>query len=61
MDWLNEYHRKTREVTGQALKEQGKMEALDWLLRETRPLQYMNCVERNPENEYLKKKKLSEN
>ncbi|XP_029212654.2 xaa-Pro aminopeptidase 1-like isoform X1 [Acropora millepora] len=40
VDWLNEYHRKTREVTGKALKEQGKMEALDWLLRETRPLQY---------------------
>ncbi|XP_068699462.1 xaa-Pro aminopeptidase 1-like isoform X1 [Montipora foliosa] len=40
VDWLNEYHRRTREVTGQELKKQGKKEAFEWLWRETEPLQY---------------------
>uniref|UniRef100_A0A3Q3BMN5 X-prolyl aminopeptidase (aminopeptidase P) 1, soluble n=1 Tax=Kryptolebias marmoratus TaxID=37003 RepID=A0A3Q3BMN5_KRYMA len=37
-DWVNEYHRKCREVVGGELERQGRMEALDWLIRETQPI-----------------------
>ncbi|XP_075907440.1 xaa-Pro aminopeptidase 1 isoform X2 [Nelusetta ayraudi] len=38
IDWVNEYHRKCREVVGAELKRQGRKEALDWLSRETQPI-----------------------
>ncbi|XP_073246241.1 xaa-Pro aminopeptidase 1-like [Porites lutea] len=38
VDWLNEYHRKTRQLIGGELRKQGKMAALSWLWRETEPL-----------------------
>lgn len=36
--WLNEFHAKCREVTGEALKAQGKVETYNWLLKETQPI-----------------------
>ena len=40
VDWLNEYHRRTREVTGRELQNRGKKAAFAWLWRETEPLDY---------------------
>uniref|UniRef100_A0A4W6DF69 Xaa-Pro aminopeptidase 1 n=1 Tax=Lates calcarifer TaxID=8187 RepID=A0A4W6DF69_LATCA len=37
-DWVNEYHRKCREVIGAELERQGRKEALEWLIRETQPI-----------------------
>uniref|UniRef100_A0A3Q3IBY6 X-prolyl aminopeptidase (aminopeptidase P) 1, soluble n=1 Tax=Monopterus albus TaxID=43700 RepID=A0A3Q3IBY6_MONAL len=37
-DWVNEYHRKCREVVGAELERQGRKEALEWLIRETQPV-----------------------
>ncbi|XP_043970458.1 xaa-Pro aminopeptidase 1 isoform X1 [Gambusia affinis] len=37
-DWVNEYHRRCREVVGAELERQGRMEALQWLVRETQPV-----------------------
>lgn len=37
-DWVNEYHRKCREVVGAELERQGRKEALEWLVRETEPI-----------------------
>uniref|UniRef100_A0A669C9S1 Xaa-Pro aminopeptidase 1 n=1 Tax=Oreochromis niloticus TaxID=8128 RepID=A0A669C9S1_ORENI len=37
-DWVNEYHRKCREVVGAELERQGRQEALDWLIRESQPI-----------------------
>ncbi|KAI3352959.1 hypothetical protein L3Q82_019532 [Scortum barcoo] len=37
-DWVNEYHRKCREVVGAELERQGRKEALAWLIRETQPI-----------------------
>ncbi|XP_031419450.1 xaa-Pro aminopeptidase 1 isoform X1 [Clupea harengus] len=37
-DWVNEYHRECREITGTELERQGRKEALDWLMRETQPI-----------------------
>jgi len=37
-DWVNEYHRKCREVVGAELERQGRKEALEWLVRETQPI-----------------------
>ncbi|KAL2086915.1 hypothetical protein ACEWY4_017974 [Coilia grayii] len=37
-DWLNEYHRQCREITGAELQRQGRKAALDWLVRETQPI-----------------------
>lgn len=37
-DWVNEYHRKCREVVGAELERQGRKEALEWLTRETQPI-----------------------
>ncbi|CAJ1053226.1 hypothetical protein EPR50_G00014820 [Xyrichtys novacula] len=34
-DWVNEYHRKCREVIGAELERQGRKNALEWLIRET--------------------------
>lgn len=34
-DWVNEYHRKCREVVGAELERQGRKDALEWLIRET--------------------------
>ena len=36
--WLNDYHQKCRDVIGQELKNQGKTEVLDWLMKETQPI-----------------------
>ncbi|KAJ7325189.1 hypothetical protein JRQ81_018209 [Phrynocephalus forsythii] len=37
-DWVNNYHRKCREVVGAELERQGRHEALQWLIRETEPI-----------------------
>jgi len=37
-NWVNEYHRRCREVVGAELEKQGRMEALEWLIRETQPI-----------------------
>ncbi|KAG8135645.1 putative X-prolyl aminopeptidase protein [Naja naja] len=37
-DWLNDYHRKCREVIGPELEQQGRHGALQWLIRETEPI-----------------------
>uniref|UniRef100_A0A8C9Z1G5 X-prolyl aminopeptidase (aminopeptidase P) 1, soluble n=1 Tax=Sander lucioperca TaxID=283035 RepID=A0A8C9Z1G5_SANLU len=37
-EWVNEYHRKCREVIGAELERQGRKEALEWLMRETQPV-----------------------
>uniref|UniRef100_A0A7N6B4I2 Xaa-Pro aminopeptidase 1 n=1 Tax=Anabas testudineus TaxID=64144 RepID=A0A7N6B4I2_ANATE len=37
-DWVNDYHRKCREVVGAELERQGRKEALEWLIRETQPI-----------------------
>uniref|UniRef100_A0A667ZCS2 Xaa-Pro aminopeptidase 1 n=2 Tax=Myripristis murdjan TaxID=586833 RepID=A0A667ZCS2_9TELE len=37
-DWVNEYHRRCREVVGAELEKQGRKEALAWLMRETQPI-----------------------
>ncbi|KAG1939871.1 xaa-Pro aminopeptidase 1 isoform X1 [Pimephales promelas] len=37
-DWVNDYHRKCLETIGAELERQGWKEALDWLIRETRPI-----------------------
>uniref|UniRef100_A0AAY4DW54 Xaa-Pro aminopeptidase 1 n=1 Tax=Denticeps clupeoides TaxID=299321 RepID=A0AAY4DW54_9TELE len=37
-DWVNEYHRKCREVVGTELERQGRKDGLDWLIRETQPI-----------------------
>lgn len=41
-DWVNDYHRKCREVIGAELKSQGRHEALQWLIRETEPITKMH-------------------
>jgi Xaa-Pro aminopeptidase len=37
-DWLNNYHQTCRDRVGALLKEMGKVEALDWLIKETQPI-----------------------
>ncbi|KAF1464631.1 Xaa-Pro aminopeptidase 1, partial [Pygoscelis antarcticus] len=37
-NWVNDYHRKCREVIGAELERQGRHEALRWLIQETEPL-----------------------
>ncbi|XP_023332504.1 xaa-Pro aminopeptidase 1 [Eurytemora carolleeae] len=37
-DWLNNYHQTCRDRVGPLLKEMGKVEALDWLIKETQPI-----------------------
>ncbi|KAH0623760.1 hypothetical protein JD844_006867, partial [Phrynosoma platyrhinos] len=41
-DWLNDYHRKCREVVGAELEQQGRHEALQWLIQETEPISKMH-------------------
>ena len=36
IDWLNNYHEKCREIVGAELKRQGKKEALEYLMRESK-------------------------
>lgn len=38
IDWINEYHAKVFEKVGQYLIDQGKMEVVDWLKKQTAPL-----------------------
>lgn len=38
INWVNDYHTQCREVVGTELKLQGKLEALDWLMKETQPI-----------------------
>ncbi|XP_031555402.1 xaa-Pro aminopeptidase 1-like [Actinia tenebrosa] len=38
IDWLNNYHELCAETVGAVLREQGKHQALNWLLKETRTL-----------------------
>ncbi|KAL9970069.1 hypothetical protein ACROYT_G022384 [Oculina patagonica] len=40
VDWLNQYHKKTRDVIGAELQKQGKTKALEWLEKETEPIVY---------------------
>lgn len=42
VDWVNDYHKKCREVTGVELERQGRSEALQWLIRETQPISKQN-------------------
>lgn len=37
-EWLNKYHARVRDVVGQALMNQGRQEAHDWLVNKTEPL-----------------------
>ncbi|XP_060097682.1 xaa-Pro aminopeptidase 1 [Heteronotia binoei] len=37
-NWVNDYHKKCREVIGAELERQGRHEALQWLIRETEPI-----------------------
>ncbi|XP_053165918.1 xaa-Pro aminopeptidase 1 [Hemicordylus capensis] len=41
-DWVNDYHKKCREVVGAELERQGRHEALQWLIRETEPISKMH-------------------
>ncbi|XP_066475657.1 xaa-Pro aminopeptidase 1 isoform X3 [Tiliqua scincoides] len=41
-DWVNNYHKKCREVVGAELERQGRHEALQWLIRETEPISKMH-------------------
>lgn len=41
-DWVNNYHKKCREVVGAELERQGRHEALQWLIRETEPITKMH-------------------
>ena len=36
--WLNDYHKKCRDVVGAELEKSGRHDALSWLQRETEPL-----------------------
>lgn len=38
ISWLDQYHLQCREFIGNRLKQEGKMDAYEWLLRETQPL-----------------------
>uniref|UniRef100_T1KRQ9 Aminopeptidase P N-terminal domain-containing protein n=2 Tax=Tetranychus urticae TaxID=32264 RepID=T1KRQ9_TETUR len=38
IEWLDNYHATCRDVIGKALKEQGKTNAYQWLMKETQPL-----------------------
>ncbi|ELU14220.1 hypothetical protein CAPTEDRAFT_169985 [Capitella teleta] len=38
IQWLNDYHQKTRDVIGPALLEQGRKEVYNWLIKNTQPL-----------------------
>ncbi|XP_075071823.1 xaa-Pro aminopeptidase 1 isoform X2 [Mixophyes fleayi] len=38
VDWVNEYHRTCRDITGAELKKQGRHDALQWLIKETQPI-----------------------
>ncbi|XP_029466206.1 xaa-Pro aminopeptidase 1 [Rhinatrema bivittatum] len=37
-EWVNSYHQKCRDVVGPELKKQGRLESLQWLIRETQPI-----------------------
>ncbi|XP_048406729.1 xaa-Pro aminopeptidase 1 [Stegostoma tigrinum] len=37
-DWINNYHRLCREVIGAELEKQGRLEALQWLVKATQPI-----------------------
>ncbi|XP_067858197.1 xaa-Pro aminopeptidase 1 isoform X1 [Heptranchias perlo] len=37
-DWVNLYHRSCREVIGAELEKQGRLETLQWLIKETQPV-----------------------
>lgn len=38
IDYLNLYHQRCRDVIGPILKEQGHLDAISWLWRETEPI-----------------------
>jgi len=38
VEWLNSYHQTCRDSVGPILKEMGRVEALQWLIRETQPI-----------------------
>ena len=38
VDWLNDYHATCLDVVGAALREQGKLDVLDWLVKQCQPL-----------------------
>lgn len=42
VDWLNEYHERTREVIGGELRRRKREMALKWLMKETEPLKYFS-------------------
>ena len=38
IDWLNDYHTKCIDAIAPLLKQNGKTEALEWLMREAAPI-----------------------
>ncbi|XP_018419774.1 PREDICTED: xaa-Pro aminopeptidase 1 isoform X2 [Nanorana parkeri] len=38
VDWVNDYHKKCREVVGAELEKQGRHDALQWLIKETQAI-----------------------
>ncbi len=38
LNWLNEYHQRCAQIIGNELKELNKLDVLEWLLDQTRPL-----------------------
>jgi len=36
--WVNDYHKKCRDIIGPELEKSGRLDALSWLQRETEPL-----------------------
>jgi len=38
LGWINDYHKKCRDIVGPELEKSGQHDALSWLQRETEPL-----------------------
>ncbi|XP_071985549.1 xaa-Pro aminopeptidase 1 isoform X1 [Engystomops pustulosus] len=38
VSWVNDYHKKCRDIIGAELEKQGRHDALQWLIRETQPI-----------------------
>ncbi len=38
INFLNDYHEKCREEVGELLRELGKQDAINWLMKETEPI-----------------------
>jgi len=38
LSWINNYHKRCRDVIGPELEQSGRQDALSWLQRETEPI-----------------------